>query len=60
MKMTVRANTDANSFATNVIEFNRISGCSLNFWTIVGKISQKLTEVESRVIDSVDSQEITE
>ena len=60
MKMKIRANTDPNSHATNVVEFKRVAGSSLNFWTIVGKINQKLAEVENKVIDSVDSSEVTE
>jgi len=56
MKMKIRANTDSNSLATNVVEFKRVSGSSLNFWTIVGRINNKLTEVESKVIKSFEGQ----
>jgi hypothetical protein len=61
MKMNIRANSDPECFARNIVEYQRISGSSLDYWSIVGKINHQLAEVENKLIDSVDnSSEITE
>ena len=60
MKMNIRANSDPNCFARNIVEYQRISGSSLDYWTVVGKINHQLGEVEGKLIDSVDSSDITE